>query len=90
MPYDSHKSFYSKAVLILDGDAIMLRSYNTIVASFSTLNGLKINGLYSMTTRRHLRAFIEYLIRDGKIERDAVDGMTIAKIYERYRAKERD
>ena len=35
-----------------------LRSYNTIVAVITTYNDLKVYGLYSMTTRKHISAFV--------------------------------
>lgn len=48
---------YAQAqVLFNDYGDIYLQSYNTIVASIVN-SVLEINGLYSMTTRKHLSAF---------------------------------
>lgn len=52
MPYAQAK------VIILDNGEIALRSYETVAAGIR--NGwLYINGLYSMTTRRHIGAFVK-------------------------------
>lgn len=50
---------YAQAtVIIYDDDCtIELQSYNTIVARIMLGSWLSINGLYSMTTKRHLKAF---------------------------------
>lgn len=49
---------YAQAVVIIDenNNTITLRSYNTNVAVIEN-DWLSINGLYSMTTRKHLKAF---------------------------------
>lgn len=47
---------YAQAKVLVDKNTIALKSYNTIVAEIE--NGwLKVYGLFSMTTRRHLSAF---------------------------------
>lgn len=52
MPYAQAK------VIILDNGEIALRSHETVAAGIR--NGwLYINGLYSMTTRRHIGAFVK-------------------------------
>lgn len=50
---------YAQARVIIsdEGDTIQLKSYKTIVATISLGSWLTVNGLYSMTTRRHLKAF---------------------------------
>ena len=59
------KSFYHKSSIIpsiTDKDIVMLKSYNTIVAEYNfKTKKLQINGWYSVTTQRHINAFIEYL-----------------------------
>lgn len=47
---------YAQAKVIIEDGEIYLKSYNTIVACI--IDGyLTVNGLYSMTTRRHISAF---------------------------------
>lgn len=50
---------YAQAQVIIsdEGDTIQLKSYETIVATISLGSWLTINGLYSMTTRKHIKAF---------------------------------
>ncbi len=56
------KSFYGKALLIQDDNLTLLRSYETIVAQYDQdTKKLTVNGFYSPTTTRHIKAFI-YLI----------------------------
>lgn len=59
VPHDSHKSFYGKALVIDYEDGTMaLKSYNTIVATYNKrTKTLTVNGWYSATTARHIRAF---------------------------------
>lgn len=59
IPHDSHKSFYGKALVIDYEDGTMaLKSYNTIVATYNKrTKTLTVNGWYSATTARHIRAF---------------------------------
>lgn len=56
-PNDSHKSFYGKARVFTEGNKKTLVSYNTEVAYIE--NGkAHVNGLYSATTTRHIKAFL--------------------------------
>lgn len=50
---------YAQAVVLISDDecCIELKSYETIVARLYCGSWLTINGLYSMTTRRHIKAF---------------------------------
>ena len=48
---------YGQAKVIIDDNTITLISYNTVVATI-TDNWLEIYGLYSMTTRKHISAFV--------------------------------
>lgn len=56
------KSFGGKALIIQDGNLTLLRSYETIVAQYDAdTKKLTVNGFYSPTTTRHIKAFV-YLI----------------------------
>ena len=50
---------YAQAVVIISDDecCIELKSYDTIVARLYCGSWLTINGLYSMTTKKHIKAF---------------------------------
>lgn len=51
---------YAQANVILSEDgSISLISYTTKVAHITPDGWLTINGLYSMTTRRHISAFVQ-------------------------------
>ncbi len=55
------KSFYGKAQVTMDGNdgTHTLVSYSTKVASYNPITEkLVINGWYSMTTARHINAFL--------------------------------
>ena len=60
--FDSHKSFYGKARVKVDGNTLQLVSYSTVVAIVTYLpDGAKlarITGVYSRTTTRHIREFL--------------------------------
>ena len=58
-PYDSHKSFYGKAVVIETNGYAMLKSYETIVAYIDKAGSFhRTWDGYSATTMRHINAFI--------------------------------
>ena len=60
-PTGSQKSFYGKAVIIIEDGTAKLRSYSTIVATYKLdTKELKINGWYSATTARHINSFLNY------------------------------
>ena len=49
---------YAQAqVIFYDDGSVYLKSYQTIVAVINPNGWLEINGLYSATTRKHLKAF---------------------------------
>ena len=67
--YDTRKSFYSKAIIMEDKNAITLLSYQTPVARirngvFEINSNISHELLYSNTTLRHIkefyRQFVEY------------------------------
>lgn len=67
--YDTAKSFYNKATLHFDNDEIKLISYTTHVATFNIYSKeIKIFGLYSNTTLRHIKEFI-YQMTEGTPQR---------------------
>lgn len=53
---------YAQAHVIIGNDKISLQSYNTIVAEIFGDKELVIYGLYSMTTRKHIKAFVKEYI----------------------------
>lgn len=59
-PNDNRKSFYGKAEVIeRDNGDIELKSYNTIVARIRNGNFERLWSGYSMTTMRHINAFVD-------------------------------
>ena len=61
--YDSRKSFYGKAQVIVDGDNFTLRSYSTNVLRWDEARQ-EITPLwpgYSVTTMRHINSFLIHL-----------------------------
>lgn len=57
---------YAQASVIhLDNGAIQLKSYMTVVAEIDNDGWLRVFGLHSMTTRKHIGAFLkEYTVFD--------------------------
>lgn len=55
--YDSRKSFYGKARVLVQADRIDLVSYQTIVASIVD-DVATIHDFYSATTTRHIKEFL--------------------------------
>lgn len=55
--FDSRLSFYGKAVVYVDGDRRILRSYTTDVAEIGP-DGPVVYGTYSATTLRHVKEFL--------------------------------
>lgn len=67
---------YAQATVIIDdNNNITLRSYGTNVAYLDNEGFLTINGLYSMTTRKHIGAFMrEYTPFDFSIAKKCYEG----------------
>jgi len=58
--YDNRKSFYKKAVVIIEGEVLKLKSYNTIVCKIEMKNNRAVvYGTYSKTTLRHIKEFLK-------------------------------
>ena len=74
---------YAQATVIIDDDNnITLRSYNTDVAQLDNEGFLTINGLYSMTTRKHIGAFMrEYTPFDFLQAKKCYEGKYKFNIY---------
>ena len=59
-PHDSHKSFYGKAYEYTDWDgSTVLVSYQTSVAHIDREGQCHVKGLYSATTTRHIKAWLQ-------------------------------
>jgi hypothetical protein len=68
-----------------DDNSIYLKSYNTLVMRCDKMGGgITIKGLYSMTTRKHIRAFIKYLNDRGLVDGSMLS-LTTSKLFERYK-----
>ena len=74
---------YAQATVIIDNDNnITLRSYNTNVVYLENDGFLTVTGLYSMTTRRHIGAFMkEYTNRDFSLAKMCYEGRYKYNIY---------
>lgn len=74
---------YAQATVIIDDENnITLRSYTTDVAYLDNEGFLTINGLYSMTTRKHIGAFMkEYTNRDFSLAKMCYEGKYKYNIY---------
>lgn len=60
-PIDGRKSFYNKAVAIEHENGIIeLQSYNTIVGRIADGKFERLWNGYSLTTMRHINAFIDF------------------------------
>lgn len=55
-PLEGHKSAQAQ-VVTKDGISVLV-SYDTVVARLDNEGWLTVSGLYSMTTRRHIRWFL--------------------------------
>ncbi len=58
-PINGQQSFYNKARVRVEGDIFKLISYTTTVAEYNKkTNEMKINDYYSVTTMKHINAFL--------------------------------
>ena len=66
-PVDNRKSFNNKCYIEDDGEIIELYSYETKVAEYNkntrdiTITWTWFDGKFTITTKRHLNAFLSYL-----------------------------
>ena len=59
---------YANAKVVITDHEIALVSYTTVVARIDKEGWLTINGLYSMTTRKHISKFVrEYAYTDYSV-----------------------
>lgn len=74
---------YARATVIIDDDNnITLRSYNTDVIYLDKEGFLTVTGLYSMTTRKHIGAFMkEYTPFSFAFAKKAYEGNYKINIY---------
>ena len=74
---------YAQATVIIDDDNnITLRSYKTDVIYLSKEGFLTVTGLYSMTTRKHIGAFMrEYTPFDFSVAKKCYEGKYKFNIY---------
>lgn len=56
--YDTRKSFYGKAKIVIYNNIIDLISYNTVVARIED-GKIKVFGWFSQTTARHINEFLK-------------------------------
>ena len=64
-PSDGRKSFNKKAKVYHSGSFLYLQSYDTIVARYNiNTSEFEVYGLYSQTTRRHIKAFMKEIHLD--------------------------
>ena len=64
-PSDGRKSFNKKAKVYHSGSFLYLQSYDEIVARYNiNTSEFEVYGLYSQTTRRHIKAFMKELHLD--------------------------
>jgi hypothetical protein len=60
----SQKSYYGKAIIVGVEHSVMLKSYDSFVATFdSEKNVLELNSyaFYSKTTLKHVKDFVKYM-----------------------------
>ena len=74
---------YAQATVIrMDNGNIILRSYYTDVALIQADGWLSINGLYSMTTRKHIGAFVkEYANISYQLAKKLFEDKLVYNIY---------
>ena len=59
-PLNGQKNFGGKAQIIMNGNTIQLRSFETIVAEYNTKEEIvNVFDWFSMTTAKHINSFLE-------------------------------
>lgn len=77
-PNTSQKSFYGKAIVSQLGNEVQLTSYQTTVAEINTdKREIKLNGYYSTTTAKHIRAFCSMYTDEAITKKQMEDRVTI-------------
>ena len=84
-PLNGQKSFGGKAqIIIMNGNTIQLRSFETIVAEYNTKEDvINVFDWFSMTTAKHINSFLELYGFRNVSKKDILGGALITKlIYE--------
>ena len=84
-PLNEQKSFGGKAqIIIMNGNTIQLRSFETIVAEYNTKEDIiNVFDWFSMTTAKHINSFLELYGFRNVSKKDILGGALITKlIYE--------
>ena len=80
-PLNGQKSFGGKAqIIIMNGNIIQLRSFETIVAEYNTKEDvINVFDWFSMTTAKHINLFLELYGFRNVSKRDILGGALITR-----------
>ena len=79
-PLNGQESFGGKAQVIINGNIIQLRSYETIVAEYNTQEEIiNVFDWFSMTTTKHINSFLELYGFRNVSKKDILGGALITK-----------
>ena len=79
-PLNGQKSFGGKAQVILVGNIIQLRSFETIVAEYNTKEDIvNVFDWFSSTTAKHINSFLELYGFRNVSKKDILGGALITK-----------
>ena len=80
-PLNGQKSFGGKAqIIIMNGNIIQLRSFETIVAEYNTKEDvINVFDWFSMTTAKHINSFLELFGFRNVSKKDILGGALITR-----------
>ena len=80
-PLKGQKSFGGKAqIIIMNGNIIQLRSFETIVAEYNTKEDvINVFDWFSMTTAKHINSFLELYGFRNVSKKDILGGALITR-----------
>ena len=79
-PLNGQESFGGKAQVIINGNIIQLRSYETIVAEYNTKEDIvNVFNWFSSTTAKHINLFLELYGFRNVSKRDILGGALITR-----------
>ena len=79
-PLNGQKSFGGKAQVIMNGNTIQLRSFETIVAEYNTKEEIvNVFDWFSSTTAKHVNSFLELYGFRNVSKKDILGGALITK-----------
>ena len=79
-PLNGQESFGGKAQVIINGNIIQLRSYETIVAEYNTKEDIvNVFNWFSSTTAKHINLFLELYGFINVSKKDILGGALITK-----------